>query len=480
MQAVFPSLVGGTQIRTNKFLVGQTELVLAKNVSSEILGSWKSRDGIEQTGDTLETDKDITGLFGDQNTDGKHLAVVNESGDSHAVLKWNNSGTWTNVGGATSLPADADVNFVSFLDQTYMFGANSSNEYLTTATIDGTTYSGESSFPKARYGIIYFDTLYLFDCEVGGVRYSNRGYYSSIPAYDSGWSISFDTTTDYLSPSTGDGDSITGVAESYGRLLVFKNYSIFTWDNYNLLPVDGIGCTSPKSIVEVDKKNIYFVHRSSRDQGMYIWDGTQATKMSRALDPFFNGSSGDSVGGFYQNHVYEFIGDVTLDADIAEYYGLDASLTNVMIDYSVLDTLFTIHTLPYEITSMAPLDNDLYMGASNGEVYKWDSGTSDNNNNIESEVTSHNFYGLSSAEFNLRKTFNKVIVNMHKPNVAKAFYSIDNGAWKSLGQLKEKVNVFSIAQKGYGIKIKVTSNFSDFIYEGYAIDYDLETPLRSK
>ena len=151
-----------------------------------------------------------------------------------------------------------------------------------------------------------------------------------------------------------------------------------------------------------------------------------------------------------------------------------------MIDYSVLDTLFTIHTLPYEITSMAPLDNDLYMGAANGEVYKWDSGTSDNNNNIESEVTSHNFYGLSSAEFNLRKTFNKVIVNMHKPNVAKAFYSIDNGAWKSLGQLKEKVNVFSIAQKGYGIKIKVTSNFSDFIYEGYAIDYDLETPLRSK
>ena len=480
MRAVFPSLVGGTQIRTNKFLVGQTELVLAKNVSSEFLGSWKSRDGITQTGDTLEAGKDITGLFGDQNTAGKHLAVVNNAGGTNAILKWNSAGTWTNVTGATTLPAGADVNFVSFLDQTYMFGANSANSYLTTASISGTTYSSEASFPKARYGIVYFDTLYLFDCEVGGVRYANRGYYSSIPAYSAGWSISFTTATDYISPSTGDGDSITGVGESYGRLVIFKNYSVFTWDNYNLMKVDGIGCTSPKSIVEVDKKNIYFVHRSSRDQGMYVWDGTQATKMSRALDPFFDGSSGNSIGGFYKNHVYEFIGDVTLDDDVAEYYGIDASLSNVMIDYSTLDNLFTIHTLPYEITSMAPLDNDLYMGAANGEVFKWDSGVSDDGDNVESEVIGHNFYGLTSEEFNLRKTFNRIIINMHKPNSAKVFYSVDNGDWESLGQLKGKVNVFSISEKGYGIKIKVTSNFSDFIYEGYEIGYDLETPLRSK
>jgi len=478
---VQPSYTSGVQLKTNKFIVRPDELILAKNVYNDILGSWKTRLGSTKAGGTLQSGKDITGLFGDRTTGGKHLAVVNNSGDTNSILKWNNSGTWTAVSGATSLPADCNVNFASFLDQTYIFGKNDSNTFMTTASLSGTTYSQESSFPKAAYGGVFFDQLYLADCEVDGVRYANRIYYGSIPTYSSGWSFSFTPSTDYLQIDTDDGDYLTGVQKSYGQFLAFKNYSIHSIDlNQNVIQVDGTGCTSPRSIVSDDDKNVYFFHYSNKKKGVYCWDGTGAKKKSRAIDPIIDGCSGSGViGGINNDHIYMYIGDVTLNSDVAEYFGLE-SMSNVLLDYSILDDLWTIHTLPVDITVMAHYNNVLYFGDNTGIVYQWNLGTSDNNSNIESIIVTHNFFGQFPAEYNKRKTFQNLIVNMHRTGRAEAFYSIDNGDWKPLGQLKDKVNDFSINGKGYGIKVKVTSNYGTFIFEGLEIEYSVEKTLRSK
>ena len=477
-----PTTLGAIQIKTNKFLIRQTELSLAQNVSSDILGSWKTRLGHTQTGNTLQSGKDILGLFGDLNTNGKHLAVVNNSGDTNSVLKYLNGATWTNITGATTLPANAEVNFTSFLDTTYIVGKNSDNSYLTTATLTGITHGTESSFPKAADIKVYFDQLYLFDCEVGGVRYGSRVYRSSIPTYSGGWVISFDTDTDFIQLNTDDGDYLTGGARSYGNLLAFKNYSVWGIDsNGNKFPLDGVGCTSPKSIVEDDLKDVYYHHFSSKHKGVYKWDGSRSQKVSRPVEPFIEGSSGTGVvGGIYNDHILEFIGDVTLNEDIAEYYGLPTSFSNVLLDYSTQDETWVVHTLPTEITRIAPNGDNLYFGDNTGKIFRWNLGTADDTTPIEAIVCTHNYYGQTQEEFNLRKTFNEIIINMHKQTLAKAFYSVDNVEWIPLGQLKGKVNVFSISAKGYGIKTKVSSNSGTFIYEGNEITYTLEQPLKKK
>lgn len=477
-----PYMVGGCQIRTNKFAVRPGELILAQNVSSEILGSWKTRKGFTQTGSTLQADKNITGLFGDMTSGGKHSAVVDNSGGTSSVLKSLTGVTWSNVTGATSMPADVNANFLSYLDQTYIVGKNSSNTYATTATVKGTTYGTESSFPKAAYEEVFYDQLYLANCEVDGVRYPSRIYYSSFPTYSAGWSITFTTATDYLSANTNDGDELMGMAKSYGQLLALKQFSIFAIDsNQNMLPVDGTGTTSPRSIVSDDDKNVYFHHFSAKKKGIFRWDGTGAKKISRPIDPFIEGSSGDGVvGGINNDHIYQYIGDVTLDADIAAYYGLEASFANVLLDYSIMDDFWTIHILPVDIRVMAPYNGDLYFGDNTGKVYQWGLGTSDDNTNIEAIVCTHNFYGQASQEFNKRKTFEEIVINMHKQNLGRAFYSVDNGDWKPLGQLKNKVNLFTISAKGYGIKLKVSSNYSEYIFEGIEISYKFEDAIRSE
>lgn len=467
----------GMNLKTSKFLTKVGDLIMARNVIGKIIGALKMRNGCTKTGDTLQADKNILGLFGFEQEDGtdKHLAVVNDSGDANSTLKYNNSGTWTSIGGATSFPANAQVNFVSFIDNCYIFGADSSNSYLTTGSLDGTTYTQESGFPKARYGIDFFDKLYLADCEVGGVRYPSRIYYSSIPAYSGGWDISFTTETDYLQVQTGDGDQLMGLAKSFSRLLCFKKYSLHSWDLANLTPVEDIGTTHSDSITNLGNY-VFFLHYSAKAKAWYMWNGSKAVDISLKIAPIIEGmdSSTKVCAGSKDGHVYMFIGDITLDSDIANYLGIDASYTNVLLDYSFYDNAFYIHTLPFAVKKIAPYNNELYFGDENGNVYQWDSGTTDNGTAIEAEIMTHNFYG-NKSEYNQRKQWNENVIDMYKPNTATVSYFIDNGDPIPLGECTQSVNPFSLNGKGYGLKTKITSSSSDFIFEGNEIDYNVES-----
>lgn len=469
MSRVFtPTFTGGNQIATSKFLVSPDELALAMNVDNLIIGTWATRAGTTRIGGVLGA---IRGLFGDQNSGGKHLAVVDGTA---ASLKYNNAGTWTDISGATTLPAGVNVNFLSFIDNTYVFGVTATGSFMTTGKLASTTYT-DPTLPKAAFGNVFYDQVYLADCELSNVRYRNRVYYSTVPTYSSGWSFTFNTGTDYLQFSTNDGDYITGIAASYGNNLVFKNFSLHGFDvNQNQFPLDGIGCTSPRSIVSLDDKSVFYAHISHKDKGIFRWDGTGAKKISRGIEPWIKGCSGNVVGGSEAGHILMFIGDVALDPRYSEYYGLEEAYSNVMLDYSVSDDTWIIHTLPYAVTIMAPNDNDLYFG-SNG-VHQWAEGTTDSGTEISSTIITHNHYGASSLEYNLRKTFTDHIINMHSSSGAKAWRSIDNSEWVEVATLAEKVNNYSAASKGFGIRTKITGNF---IFEGVEYGANLEKPVKT-
>lgn len=467
-----PTLSGGMQLRTNKFLVRPNELILAKNVTGDIIGSWKTRLGSAKTGNTVEAGNNVLSLFGlEQPSDGsdKHLAVINSGGA--AVLKYNNSGTWTAISG-TSWNASTKVEFAAFLNKAYLVGADSSNNYITTTSLSGTTLT-DTSFPKARYPKVFFDRLYLADCEVGGTRYPSRVYYSSIPTSGA---ITFTTSTDFLEVQTDDGDYLTGLATSFGRLLIFKNYSLYTWNLTSLVQVDDKGTIAHRTIQEFGNRVLY-LHYSPTVKGVMLWDGVGSKNISRSIEPILQAvtaaNAAAAVSGKLNNHYYLYINDITLDSDTANYYGLPKTHTNVLLDYNAADNQWSVHTLPNDVTAFGAYNNDLYYGDSAGIVYQWASGNSDNGTSIVPEIITHNFY---TGQPNDRKEFQGVRINMHTPNGARVFCSIDNGDWLALGECYEPVTYFAINEKGYGIRFKVSGagTAGPFVFDGLELEYQVE------
>lgn len=465
------------QVRTNKRLARSNELVLAENVHGDIVGCVTSRKGYTQTGDTLESGKSILGIGQVQLTSGtkQHLASVNNGGDTNAVLKYNNSGSWANISGATSLPANAKSRFAAFIDKIFHVGSttDSSPSFITTASYDGTTYSS-TSFPSARYAIVFRNRLYLLYAKVGSTVFPSRFYYSSIPTYSGGWVITFDTSEGFDQVQTDDGDYITGAAVSFDRLLIFKKNSLHMFDRINIDQVDNIGASAPDSIVTVNN-NVFFLHWGAKHKGIYQWNGQGAQKVSRAIDPFIEGMDSSFiengvVSGLYQDHVLMFLGDITLDSDISDYYNIPQTYTNVIADYNFSNNQWAIHTVPVVVTAFGEYDGNLYLGDENGKVYQWALGNDDDGTPIASRVITHRIYGDNR---NSRKSWKNVVINMHKSTATNALVSTDGGVWASLGQLKKPDEYFSMSLKGFSTQYQINSKHSGerFIFEGVAGDY---------
>lgn len=460
------TLSAGMQIRTSKYLVRQNELIMAKNTHGDMIGAWTKRLGYAKTGNTVGSDA-IQGLFGFEQVDGtdKHLAVTGTS------LKFNSSGTWSTIGG-TSFPSSARVEFTSFLDRAYIVGANTSGSYLTTGTLNGTTYA-ETAFPGAKFAIIYFDKLHLVNTTNG----TSRVDYSSIPT--TAGVITFTQATDFLQVQTEDGDELTGVAKSYGQLLLFKNFSLHTWNLSRLEQIDDKGTSSFRSIQNFGN-NVLYLHRSPTTVAVCLWDGQASRQISRPVEPFLQGMTAANAiiapSGRKSNHYYLYIGDVTLSTTVANYYGISTTQSNILLDYSFSDNAWAVHSLPVDVTVMSSYNNELYFGDSTGLVYQWASGNSDNGTAISAEVITHEYYPVSPSN---RKNFDGVRIFMNTPHKARAYASVDGGAWISLGICQEKVNYFNLNKKGFGIRIKITQSGSDgaFVFDGLEIDYKDEGKL---
>ena len=95
---------------------------------------------------------------------------------------------------------------------------------------------------------------------------------------------------DFRDLDSNDGDMLTGIAEVNGRLIAFKNQSIwngFGSDRFDfdfIKRVEGIGSINNRGISNVPGKD--FIMFASR-RGFYAYDGVQEVKMSDAIDPIY-------------------------------------------------------------------------------------------------------------------------------------------------------------------------------------------------
>ena len=190
-------------------------------------------------------------------------------------------------------------------------------------TLDQTTGSAVvvadgSYFKKA--GIKEGDPLFI-------LTGSNTGQYE-VQSIDSNNQLTLTKTLDatvsnstyivgsnYFDVRTSDNDYIRGFGENSNRLLVFKLLSLHRYNGSSLIQVPGaLGTSSHRSIINA--VNTYYFHGSEGTKtGVYMYNGTESTKVSTAIQPYIDGIASSifpSVVGWREGDWVRFyVGDIT-------------------------------------------------------------------------------------------------------------------------------------------------------------------------
>lgn len=375
---------GGVQLKSNKYLMKDNQVLRAQNVISDTLGSFTKRLGYTQIGAQITSSQDIlmnTEFQYGTTPTRKHIVVCDGAANSEVYV--NSSGTWTSQ--SQSLTAAAKARGTDFVD--YFFLVNYDDATRSYSGSAWSTSTNVTSAPKAKYIESYRDRLYLAYCDVGGTAYPSRVYYSSLPASDG--SITWDTTNDWFYVETQDGDHITGLAKNKVYLLVFKENSMFRYDGTysatNLIPISwNLGAVSQESIV-VDENVVYAYSR----KGVIVYAGGEPRVISRPIQPIIDrvnqANLGDICGGMDGDHLLYYVGTLT-----SALPGDSSALTKVVLDYDTSQDLWTYHTIPDEPQCFGTYTSSgqklLSFGDANGEVFTWNSGATDDGTSISTNV----------------------------------------------------------------------------------------------
>ena len=202
------------------------------------------------------------------------------------VLQYRTTWAWTALtGGTYTSRLDAELSSVNYLDKLFIVWYDSVDSvFLPNATILWTTHSTSdanlTSMPQAKYVVEYNDLLYTLNSYIDSTKYPSNAYYSNDPVDNA---ITWNNTLNFLEFGQQDWDEITWGAKSNDRLVVFKNNSMWTWDESNKKKIGNIGCDSYKSIQEVNSI-LYWFNRN----GIWRWDGAIPQLISGKVQPFID------------------------------------------------------------------------------------------------------------------------------------------------------------------------------------------------
>ena len=355
------SFTGLLQTTTSSFLRTDSQLELCINVNGDDVGTLTVRPGYSKFGSSVSSSP-IRGAVSYPRLADSTQRVFNVS---NGALTYGTGGAWTSI--ATGLTTDAKPEFRVFLDQLFMVGANSSNTYLSSANINGTSYSTTNnltSAPNARFIEVFQNQLYMADTYESGTRYASRLRRSSVPN-SAGDTITW-PTDNYDDIYTNNGEAIMGLHTNkrLNQLLIFKETSLHAWDTFRVLDVGNIGTTAHRSIVTINFTTFFF----NANQGILKYTGQEPTLISRPIDKWIKGIVDPTVvqGGKVNERIYKlYVGDVTVDG---------ITYTNCEFRYAVLDNTWTVYSYYDNFTCYFEHKVSgvirLYAGAADGDIHQ--------------------------------------------------------------------------------------------------------------
>lgn len=180
----------GVQDATTFLLKQPNELKRGINLKfSETVGAFERRPGFERAGDAFATDKAAQGaIIAKFSTGAKRIVAVNNSGDTATILRVQDSaaGTWSDISGIPTWPADSILFFKYYLDEVYVSGFDpATGDPIEPCNIDKTldvsTTRNLLHCPWPYFFEEYLGLLYAANVSISGSRYKDRVYKSSPP-----------------------------------------------------------------------------------------------------------------------------------------------------------------------------------------------------------------------------------------------------------------------------------------------------------
>lgn len=468
MPVDFLQFSGGLQTTTSTFLRRPDQLIRSVNVNGDTVGALTGRLGYTQFGDTHSASQNVMGAasYNDVSGGTQYLFAI-----ADGALKYQNGGTWTSIVSASGLLATAKAEFRVFLDQLFMVGANSTNTYLTSANIDGISYSTSTNLnnaPNARFIEIFRDRIYMADCVVATIRYPDRFYYSSLPntaATTITWDTS-STSTQFERVYTNNGEPIMGLHtnKTLNELLIFKQTSLHAWNTSSLRDVGNVGTTSHRSIKTINYVTFFF-----SEGGIYAYSGQEPQLISRGIQKWINGIDQTALGDVFaeveDNKYYRlFVGSITVDG---------VTYTKCEIRYSVLDNTLTIYSYAntFKAYALHKVSGKIriYGGASDGKIYqhgeKDDTIYDDAGTAIAAEFMFETDLGLPSE----RKNIDKALIYSSRAQTLTGRIAVKNQDWSthfSVDKDEQEVNLSPMDGRTLWWHFSASYSVQPFVFEG--------------
>lgn len=313
----------GLNTRDSSVEIEDNEAQVCQNVVlDDPVGAITKRSGTARYGDDF-ADKKVTALYPFYYGSGtkKFLAVAGTD------IYLESSGTWTAQ--SQTLTENKEPHFATFIDS----GSNETAIMVNGAeTLDytGAAWAALGGTPPAATK--YIATFYDLSASPGGRVYlannatnPNRVWYSAIGDSES-WSTGaggdwFDV------PAVKDGDDITGLAPFQNRLIIFKRYSIWSWDGIRLkLVVKGVGCISQNSVAK-SENFLYFLSYVDSVKAFAL-SGDRVTeisdKISTDLNSLATAQLTSAAGAYFNDRYYLSVGSASANNNDTVYVYMEA------------------------------------------------------------------------------------------------------------------------------------------------------------
>lgn len=388
--------------------VGGGLSLMSNVVTSYRLGSLLKRPGYSIIGSALQANKAITGLhnFRQSASVQKMLATVNDSTDDDTQLFYSTGGAWSEVTAAETAwanKANILVEMEDFLGYCFMVGYGSTDGFIDTATLTGTTFSTSTNLTNAPDGKFikrYRDRLYIANVSYGGNDYPYRVRFSAIPS--AGAIGDWDFTDNFFDVDYSE--SITGIGVNWDRLMVFTAFSAYMYNQDFKKRVWDVGCSSHRTIRNSGK---YMIWANYDGVFVSVNGGDPANVAGRVIDYVRYGDMRNSFAEVVDEEYHLYIGAVTVAG---------ISYVNATLVLHIPSMTWRVHEYADGFGVFAQYytggQNKLWLGASDGEVHQLGKYTDASLANTDngSAINSHFQTGaMDMGDPSMSKKINKII-----------------------------------------------------------------------
>ena len=360
-------------VGSSDFMLANSELTSCKNCYIYKLGRLEKVPGYTKAGTTeLNSGEDIVFLHYYKNSASLTDYMIGgaEGSNGELQLKYRTSGDWATISGYNGQYDNEDeLDAENYLDKMFIVGAETPyaiGNFEDPATISGTTWTNSAStdpdlddMPAGKYIVRYRDLLYVLNTNIFTTNYPSRAYYCNDPVDGA---ITWDLDSNFISFGHDDGDEITGAAEVFDRLAVFKQFSMWQYDETRIEKVADIGCDSHRTIKKVEG-NLYWYNNN----GIYMWSGGLPVLISNKVQEYIDAidqSTRKTLFAVQDSFEYKlYIGTVTVN---------EATYSNAWICYDVRRGTFYIRaTVKEAFSAVKYIEDDKERAYFGGDGYAY-------------------------------------------------------------------------------------------------------------